>query len=208
MTAHRLSRPDGCLSAGSRGGRTADLAQAECSTSAYGIRPAGDRQFLKQRSHVGLDRIQGQDEIRRDLLIGTKIRQQREYLVSRVVSGTRKSPYAAVSSRPFSTVGVVGSGIAAGSSSADLIALNLARQRSAATGRPIRLLSAVVPSPPPTTRDPPVARHARSCRVRQPAQHRAACVAQGFLPQVAAFSRRAKSRSFLSARQLKSRRAT
>ena len=80
MTAHRLSRPDGCLSAGSRGGRTADLAEAECSTSAYGIRPAGDRQFLKQRSHVGLDRIQGQDEIRRDLLIGTKIRQQLEYI--------------------------------------------------------------------------------------------------------------------------------
>jgi hypothetical protein len=32
----------------------AGLAEAECSTSAYGVRPAGDRQFLKQRSHVGL----------------------------------------------------------------------------------------------------------------------------------------------------------
>ena len=101
MTAHRLSRPDGCLSAGSRGGRTAGLAEAECSTSAYGIGPAGDRQFLKQRSHVGLDRIQGQDEIRRDLLIGTKSASSMSTSVSRVVSGTRKAPHTAASSRPF-----------------------------------------------------------------------------------------------------------
>ena len=45
------------------------LAETQLATSTNSIGPTANRQFLKQRSHMRLDRVQGQDEIRRDLLV-------------------------------------------------------------------------------------------------------------------------------------------
>src|SRR5215211_3222450 len=55
-------------------------AEPERPTTAYGVGSAGDRQFLKQRPHVGLDSVQGQHKIVSYLLIRAQLAEQPQYV--------------------------------------------------------------------------------------------------------------------------------
>ena len=56
------------------------LTEPKRAASTNSVRPAGDGQFLEQRSHMRLDSVQRQHEMRRDLLVGIEPRQQPQHV--------------------------------------------------------------------------------------------------------------------------------